>query len=406
MITAMQRIVFVNLHSNGMIMLTMSSYLFKFSSAIKHGYLLQYLLNHPEKFEVCNFINDRGFSSLTCGPEFLLKFLNIFSGFENQLTLKKNKLHNKPIKVIHHKDEIKPEDIVILYNCFRSNYRHMSDINAFKVLSMIHFHGFADESKIISNAGVRCLMGETDLSKTSELYNRYYKLNLPWIIHPFVPAERFKNMKDFQLRKNKCFSTGTITYKKHSEFLSVYKDSCDQPSRKFVLDNQVYFKETVDCFNSNYEEPGDKKVIIKDNDFDIIKLYKKIYNRFHLGQQKQYFSFNMVEKFNEYKMHFVGEEILGVPGIGFVEGMACGSAYIGLDSPMYRDYGLIPGVHYITYDGTKEGLKSTVEYWQRPENQEKLEQIASAGCEFVRKNFNGEVVAQQLLERIINMAKA
>ena len=108
----------------------------------------------------------------------------------------------------------------------------------------------------------------------------------------------------------------------------------------------------------------------------------------------------MVEKFNEYKMHIVGEEILGVPGIGFVEGMACGSAYIGLDSPMYRDLGLIPGVHYITYDGTKEGLRSTVEYYQKPEHQAELEQIAKTGCEFVRNNFRGDKVARTLINKI------
>lgn len=115
---------------------------------------------------------------------------------------------------------------------------------------------------------------------------------------------------------------------------------------------------------------------------------------------KKYFSFNIVKKFNDYKMHFLGEEILGVPGIGFVEGMACGSAYIGLDSPMYRDYGLIPGVHYIAYDGTKEGLRATVEHYQKPENQAELERIAKAGCEFVRENFSGCVVAKNLMDRL------
>ena len=109
----------------------------------------------------------------------------------------------------------------------------------------------------------------------------------------------------------------------------------------------------------------------------------------------------MVEKFNEYKMHVVGEEILGIPGIGYVEGMACGSAYIGLDSPMYRDLGLIPGVHYIAYDGTKEGLRSTIEYWQSPENQAELEAIAKRGCDFVRTNFRGDKVAASLMERIV-----
>ena len=49
--------------------------------------------------------------------------------------------------------------------------------------------------------------------------------------------------------------------------------------------------------------------------------------------------------------------------LGFVEGMACGSAYIGLDDPMYKDIGLIPGKHYITYDGTLEDLKSKIAYY-------------------------------------------
>ena len=210
-------------------------------------------------------------------------------------------------------------------------------------------------------------------------------------------AERFKNIKPFKERQNKCFSTGTITYKKHEEFLSVYGDPCDQPARKFVKDNPDFFKGTVDCYSSDYLEDNPGKVILK-SDNAIVKVYKKLYNRTHVGKQKKYFSFNMVEKFNDYKMHFLGEEILGVPGIGYVEGMACGSAYIGLDSSMYRDFGLIPGVHYITYDGTKEGLRETVQYWQRPENQDRLEEIARTGSEFVRVNFCGENAAKLILE--------
>ena len=92
---------------------------------------------------------------------------------------------------------------------------------------------------------------------------------------------------------------------------------------------------------------------------------------------------------------------MGVPGIGYVEGMACGCAYIGLDSPMYRDLGLIPGVHYISYDGTKEGLKQVIEYYQQEEHQEELERIAKIGSEYVRENFMGNKVANNLLESLI-----
>lgn len=111
----------------------------------------------------------------------------------------------------------------------------------------------------------------------------------------------------------------------------------------------------------------------------------------------------MVEKFNDYKMCIVAEEALGLPGIGFVEGMACGCAYLGIDSPMYRDYGLIPGTHYITYDGTREGLRKTIEYYQASEHQEELGRIAKTGCEFVRKNFQGNVVAEHLLKELVHL---
>ena len=398
----MQRVVFVNLHSDWMLMRVAMVYVFKYSAAIKHGYFLKYLLEHPEKYQVCNYINDRGFSLYTNGNGSIMKILNWFSGIENTVTLRKNGIKPSMVPVLKKPSDIHPDDLVIAYNVCNEELRGLSEINAFKALSMLHFHGRNGENARIIEAGINCLFNEVNLSKTSEIYRKYYPNDLPWIVHPFVFAERFQNLKPFNERKTKCFSTGTITYKTHTEFLDVYADSCDQPVRKFVKDNPEYFKDTVDCFSSDYLEDNPGKTI-NPTDNQLIKFYKKLYNRTHVGKQKKYFSFNMVEKFNDYKMHLLGEEILGVPGIGFVEGMACGSAYIGIDSPMYRDYGLIPGVHYITYDGTKEGLRKTVEYWQRPEHQDELERIAKAGCEFVRANFSGHRVAEKLIKQLIEM---
>ena len=348
---------------------------------------------------MCNYKNDRGFSLLTNGSGFLMKCLNRLSGIENRITLKKNGIAPKKITVLRNPSEIRKDDIVILYNVCHEGLRGMEQVNAFKALSMLHFHGRKEEDADIRRADIGCYFNEVDLSATSEIFRKYYSVKRPWVIHPFVFAERFKNIKPFKERKNKCFSTGTITYKKHEEFLSVYGDPCDQPARKFVKDNPEYFKDTIDCYSSDYLEdnPG-KTVNPGDNVF--VKFYKKIYNRTHVGKQKKYFSFNMVEKFNEYKMCLIGEEILGVPGIGYVEGMACGCAYIGIDSSMYRDLGLIPGTHYISYDGTKEGLRRTVEYYQLEEHQEELERIAKTGCEFVRTHFNGQSTAEMLISKL------
>ena len=100
-------------------------------------------------------------------------------------------------------------------------------------------------------------------------------------------------------------------------------------------------------------------------------------------------------------MCLVGEEILGVPGIGFVEGMACGGAYLGQRLGYYEDYGMVEGVHYIGYDGTLDDLKSKIVYYQQPENQGELERIALAGYEFAEEHFRGDSVARYLVTRLV-----
>lgn len=395
------RIVFVNLHADWMLLKTSSVFVYKFSPAIKHGYLLNYLLNHPE-YEVCNYINDRGFSLLTKGNNILQKLLNLFSGLENRIILRKNGIDRNKITTITNPKDIRQDDILIAYNFFHEHYRGLEDVKCFKALSMLHFHGISEEDKLIEKADVDCYFNEVNLQKTSELFRHFYHQEHPWVVIPFVFAQRFQNKKSFSERKNKAFSVGTITYKTHKEYFEVHDESCLQPVRKFVKDNPEFFNDTIDCYSEDYFE-GDEGKKVKDTDNKLVVLYKRIYNRFHTGQQKKYFSFDMVEKFNDYKMCIVGEERIGLPGIGFVEGMACGAAYLGIDSPMYRDYGLIPGVHYIAYDGTKEGLRKTIEYYQMPEHQEELERIANTGCEFVRKNFRGELVAEKLIKELVHL---
>lgn len=392
------RVVFVNLHSSWMLVKNSAVLIFKNSAALKHKYILDYMLQNPD-IEVASLLNERGFSIYTHGGKILQKFLNLFAPLEHKWILKKNGIDRKKVTLLKSYKEINKDDIVIYYNLLTDNFIGAENINAFKVLSFLHFHGRADDADRIKAAGIQLIFNEVDLSKTCDLFKKYYPIDLPCIIIPFIPESRFKPLTPFNKRKNKAFSVGTITYKIHNEFIDVYGDPCDQPIRKAVKDNPEFFSDTADSYSSDYNEDDIVKVV-KKGENSIVTLYKKVYNRLHNGRQKKYFSFNMVEKFNEYKMHIVGEEILGIPGIGFVEGMACGSAYIGIDSPMYHDLGLIPGIHYITYDGTMEGLRSTIKFWQRAENQEQLAKIANTGCQFVHEHFSGKIVADKLMSEI------
>lgn len=399
-----KRIVFVNLHSDWMLLKAASVYVFKFSAAIKHGYLLNYLLSHSDEYEVCNYINDRGASWLRTDNDALMKILNVFRFAEAKTTLKVNNVDRKKIRTLTDASQIRPDDLVVLYNICPDNYRGMEKVDAFKALSMLHFHGREEENDVINKANISCFFGEVNLQKNCELYQRYYHIEKPWIVHPFVYAERFQNKTPFSQRKNMAFATGTITYKTHEEFLSTYGDSCDQPTRKQIKDNPDFFKDTIYCTSSDYLEDNGAKTISEKDSYPV-KIYKKIYNRLFTGKQKKYYSFDMVEAFNSYKMCIVGEEILGIPGIGFTEGMACGCAYIGMDLPAYRDWGLIPGVHFITYDGTKEDLRRVIEYYQMDEHQAELEKIAKTGCEYVRTHFNGEAVASSLMNQLEEQQK-
>lgn len=396
-----KRIVFVNLHSDWMLLIGSMVYIFKFSPAVKHGYLLKYLLDSPE-YEVATVLNDRAFSIFDKGGDILQKLLRPLARMEHSYIIKKNGIDKHKVKLLKSFGEIRHDDIVIVYNLLSNEYRQLENVDAFKVVSMMHFHGNSTDATKILKAGIHQIFNEVDLQKCCELYRRYYPINLPFITVPFVFEDRFQPLKSFKCRKNKAFSVGTITYKIHKEFIETYGNPCDQPIRDAVYRDQAYFQNVADCYNMPYNEEEENRKTIRPDDNPIKVIYKKIYNRFSTGRQKKYFSFDMVEMFNEYKMHVVGEEILGIPGIGYVEGMACGSAYIGIDSPMYRDVGLIPGVHYISYDGTKEGLRDTIEYWQRPENQDELEKIASAGCNFVRNHFNGEKVASYLMSKLVD----
>lgn len=396
-----KRIIFVNLHTDWMLLRVTDVIILKNSAALKHAYFLDYLLEHPEKYEVCTYLNSHCFSLYEKGKESFQRCIRPIGLLENTWILKKNNIGRDKITVLKHKEEIGYDDIVILYNIKSAEFYEMDSVKAFKALSMLHFHGRASEEAIIKKAKVNCLFGEVDLQKNCELYRRYYHLELPWITHPFVFAERFKNKTPFSERKNMAYATGTITYKTHEEFLNTYGDSCDQPSRKQIKDNPEFFKDTIYCTCSDYlEDNAGKKV--KSSDFSLIKLYKRIYNRLFTGKQKKYYSFDMVEAFNSYKMCIVGEEILGIPGIGFVEGMACGCAYLGVDSQAYRDWGMEPGKHFIAYDGTKEDLKAKIEYYQMDEHQEELENIAKNGCCYVRTNFSGDKVAEKLLSDLVH----
>lgn len=402
-----RRIVFINLHGNEFLVKTINKILFGQSCAVKHGYLLQHLLSRDD-IEVCSFITKRGLSLsyTTQNP-----LLQAFRFLEHRFVLHKNRIPFSKIKVISDSRELRPDDILIAYSYYAPNQLSegfMPDCT--RVICQIHFNTqYGDLEKAFAP---HAMYNEADLQKHSAMW----KHDLPWyenrfITIPFVSEDRFTVKKSWHERKTKAVSVGTITYMHNiTEF---YGDPCAQPARAMCRRLAKKCPDIIDSFNFDYLEDQQPDAAgaktegknQKDSQQKKSNALKKILHRLHskatTGHQNRYYSFDMVDKLNSYRMAVVGEEIMGIPGIGFVEAMACGCAFIGQRKGYYEDLGLIEGVHYIGYDGTEKGLEETIRKWQEPSRQEALEKIANTGQKFVKENFNKDVVARKLIAELL-----
>ena len=226
----------------------------------------------------------------------------------------------------------------------------------------------------------------------ADLYNstktEYFKEKYP---------DRFINL--YRPRKNKLLAIGTSSTVEGSKDYNLYREyfktDLVQPLRQEIMEKAEKYPEEIESYISFIYE--DKKKINAGDNL-VIKFYKKIYNRHKPWTQSRYTSFDMVEKFNEYLFFICPEELVGMPGIGFVEGMACGTLYIGLDTSYYRKLGLIPGYNYISYDGTIKNLIEKVQYCQN--NTDEMKMIACRGEKWVRENFNSNIVAERFFNQL------
>lgn len=376
-------------------MKSLRTILFRDKIGAKYSDLFRELLN-AEGISICNYVSRKGASLLPYSSNFVAS--GWWARRECRLALELNGINRKKIKILTCPEEIKEDDIVISFVHIRGQINDLPLIKAKKVLHLnqycYHPVSVLKENKI----GIDCFVAESDLLKIKGLFSdNCSHLNAGFIQLPYSYSERFRNVKTFAERRNKALATGTIGMCREKDFIEYYgTEYLHGPMRFDIYEHQQELLPYLDSVISPFEEHKNKKPI-RVNDCFFQRYYKYLYMFFH-PVQKKYFSFNIVEKYNDYRMCIVPEEIVGVPAIGTFEGMACGCAAIALDHCMYTDLGLIPGVHYIPYDGTLESLKDKIVYYQQHEQE--LEQIARKGYEFVTNHFTASKIAQCFVEAL------
>jgi hypothetical protein len=368
----------------------------------KYAPLLEYLLqSEVDVYFSTDLPHDSSLKSL---------FKAAFDGFELVLWCFLNRINFSKVSLIFRKKSLEKGDILFLmhYGNLTNETEEgaiqgmvpAQSLGALNILKVVHLTHYAycptTGAHNLALLKPDLLVAENNLENNSNYYNKYFKISeSQFLCLPYVAASRFKNTKPFLQRINKIVVTGSITYKmKSPEFIDFFAADELQPMRRKLYEQATHYKKQMDCLVSDLNA---SRVVTETKDTQS-QGTSAVHVIESSSAQFDYYKKDIVEIYNSYTMFAVPEEICGLPAIGFVEGMACGSVYFGLDDPMYQNIGMNPGVHYVSYDGTVIDLMAKVNYYQ--EHPTELIKIGEAGSKFVLEYLNPTVIYSKFVRQL------
>lgn len=382
---------------------TVSSFVFRKKMFKKYNFILENYIKDEKKDAA--FYIDGSYNSFNLNWPILAKF---FSYLELIFWMLLNNVNPFRIKIYFSIRKLDPKnDIIFTFSRTFINIsekrRNKLELDKFDGLIFIHFTHYFQKIKLLADFLKKIkfpvIVAENDLTS-----NDFFKKYFPGVERVYQLPNGFEDRfilknEDFNRRENKCLALGTMCPANEKEYADFFNlERCLQPMRRIIFEKNAGYKNEIDSFIKEFKDVKSIKSI-KAKDSLLIKILKRILpyvilsRLIHVPQEK-YFQFDIVKKYNEYKMFVCPEEAIGLPSINVFEGMACQCAYIGINSPMYSKLGLIPGVHYVAYqENNFEDLISKIRYYQK--NSEELRKIAEAGHSLARQNFNRQEISKK-----------
>ena len=298
------------------------------------------------------------------------------------------------VKVINSIFDIDYKDLVLVSLHYLPKKNSLEKTNATKLIYASHFfYNIKENCKKIKKLNNIYFLAEADITKNSIFFRKFFGHNFQTYILPFQLKKRFIKSSGWDERSPKCLALGTTHELPYTSQTKEFIDFYGKNTWHYMREDLYLAKNKLnELMNIKIERFNEDLKISK------IKTINYLQNIFLLGRQKKYFSFDIVEAFNNHKIFISPEERVGLPSINFVEGMSCGCAYIGIDSQIYKDLGLVKEKHFISYDGTMNDLISKLNYYSNNDNL--LRDIAENGYNFVISNFNKNVVKKVFLNDI------
>jgi len=299
----------------------------------------------------------------------------------------------------------KENDILVDFARLTDSWKFREGGENFSGIKFLFFTHYFLKTKEISES-LRLVSNTIVVAENDLLNNGYFRKFFPFVEKtyqlPFTFGRRFVSRIDFSKRKNRCFAIGTICpVESGNEEYHAYFGDLDtiHPMRQKIHDMRKQYLKEIDSYIRPYKSFSLVREIDK-RDSRWIRFLRRfapesLLKALLIRQHNKYFKFDIVQKYNSYQMFVSPEENIGLPSVNVFEGMACGSAFVGIIHPMYSNLGMIPGVHYVGYqENNFDDLIAKIRYYQ--EHSRDLNEIAKNGQSFVRARFSKRVVADML----------
>lgn len=365
----------------------------------KYSYFLDQYLRNP-RCEVAFLIDPKRSSFNEIGIRFF-----IFSKFFVWLEMIVWMLLNRVSLFRHHiyfsTHRLDPKND-LLFTFARNSFNNF-ELGEYEGIVLSHLTHYHRRTSLLTPA-INILKHPLLVAESNLTHNDYFRHFFPKVSRvyqlPFTFAPRFKRLTPFSERLNKCLAIGSLVIAEDTacrEFIDYFGAGTSlHPMRKVLYEHRDEIEDLFDVFIFKYYDTKNIRSFFH-NDSLWLKFAKKYFPYFILSkllpnEQASHLKLNLCEKQNAYRMFLCGEEAVGLPSNNYIEGMACGTAFVGIDHPMYTELGMKDGVNYIAYkEGDLAHLCSRIAYYQK--HSDKLESIAEAGYHLAHQRFSESAVA-------------
>jgi glycosyltransferase involved in cell wall biosynthesis len=396
------RLCFYNPHA-GLFGISLFHWLFKKPFQAKYAWMLRYVRSpsHSTAFVVDGTVSSFPVHYVTHARWVVW----VVAFFEIYLWCLLNGLNPFRQTIIFSTSRLNPSADILFGLGFLSNPFELYDpgqtiLGTYRGKRLLHLSHYFNKTAFLAGrltaAGIRAYVAEADVSATP-YFRAFFPADATVYTLPFVLRPRYRATTPFARRSRRCLAVGTTHQLPVNDFTRDYctffKTNNYHRMRRLLYDNRDSDASLMDLRVSLLEESP----LPSGRFYRSWLLYQYFYKLFRRGQPS-YFSFDIVALYNEHMMFVSPEEDVGLPSINFIEGMACGCAYIGIAHDMYSSLGMRAGEHYIAYDGTLTGLKEAITYYSDRPN--RLEKIAHSGHRFATECFAEPRVADTFWEDI------